>query len=754
MSDCAPKRFSEKEEFQILSRQSDLGKSSYRKHSLWMAHWKRASSSVEPVSGKSCSPFEEISNVGYSKDCGSLPFEVTKARMAERLMLGASNAGASAGNAQQFSSKMWGVTHNVCQGVESKNADPIHRSFDSTMMQKNVNLYAADTVVSERFSVHKISDISMNSCKVLSSENLSSEWNHFPMFEINRKIDSILNPRHSPFTTSPDKSFVSQRALKVNMSTSNVMTFSSKEYEFHSQQVTDKNNSKHKSVGGILSNQDSHIGLNSDHVGRKLKGHSIEESCSCSKNETNSSCSLKDKRSENNFMNPEGLSRFSSENKFMFSASREENENVQGTLQEKKLGASGGWPKEPDFERVASHQQVLGSEYEMKLVNPSVRSEENGEETSHCGIVSFDLLQSERENPTINRVDSALKLTESCKLPDTIENTMAVNSKGETQADRKPPNDKLTSDKKTTPCLFEMLTVPSKSQATCFKDPTSLGGFCGDMTSLLGAQKHFSAKSDSLNMRHTTGIAGTSTQKDSDWPNMEETSTSSIRRVASNGEGNLPFNLSAENNNSFSKATCTSKQEWSRSKTSSMNIDLVLYKIRRMRNPISSALIESPVCSEPSDKWLKRLWHDDSDPYFLCAKRSKLGDDPASGGACTVFGQYLGCDLGKASMINHVEEDEPGYGRLTNQQNREGSPVSSKCLNRWIGRWCQGGTPHFHATSNVGKQTPKSNMQSDDLEGLFPSIAAMAMMGRVMNKLRPRELQRRGPSVVWKTQGL
>ncbi|KAK3165110.1 hypothetical protein QOZ80_1AG0029030 [Eleusine coracana subsp. coracana] len=402
---------------------------------------------------------------------------------------------------------MWGVTHNVCQGVESKNADPIHRSFDSTMMQKNVNLYAADTVVSERFSVHKISDISMNSCKVLSSKNLSSEWSHFPMFEINRKIDSILNPRHSPFTTSPDKSFVSQRALKVNMSTSNVMAFSSKEYEFHSHQVTDKNNSKHKSVGGILSNQDNHIGLNSDHVGRKLKGHSIEESCSCSKNETNSSCSLNDKRSDNNFMNPEGLSHFSSENKFMFSASREENENVQGTLQEKRLGASGGWPKEPDFERVASHQQVPGSEYEMKLVNPSVRSEENGEETSHCGIVSFDLLQRERENLTVNRVDSALKLTESCKLPDAIENTMAVNSKGETQADRKPPNDKLTSDKKRTPCLFEMLTVPSKSQATCFKYPTSLGRFCGDMTSLLGAQKHFSAKLDSLNMRHTPGEA-------------------------------------------------------------------------------------------------------------------------------------------------------------------------------------------------------------------------------------------------------
>lgn len=231
-------------------------------------------------------------------------------------------------------------------------------------------------------------------------------------------------------------------------------------------------------------------------------------------------------------------------------------------------------------------------------------------------------------------------------------------------------------------------------------------------------------------------------------------STSSIRRVASHSGGNETSNLNAENNNSFSKATCASKQEWSRSKTSSMNIDLVLYKISRMRNPISSALIESPVCSEPSDKWLKRLGHDVSDPYFLSSKRSKVGDDSTPGGACTVFGQELGCDMGKDGMLNHVKEDEPAHGRLINQKNREDSPTSSKCLSRWIGRWCQGGTPLFHATSNVEKHTPKSNMPPDDLEGQFPSIAAMAMMGRVMNKLRPRELQRRGPSVVWKTQGL
>jgi hypothetical protein len=62
----------------------------------------------------------------------------------------------------------------------------------------------------ENSTTNQVHILSMNSCKVLSSKNLSSEWNRFPMFEINRNIDSILNPRRYPFITSPDRSFVSE----------------------------------------------------------------------------------------------------------------------------------------------------------------------------------------------------------------------------------------------------------------------------------------------------------------------------------------------------------------------------------------------------------------------------------------------------------------------------------------------------------------------------------------------------------------
>ncbi|CAL4974676.1 unnamed protein product [Urochloa decumbens] len=708
MPDCPAKRFGEKE-FQILSSESDIG----------------------------------------------LPFELIEASVSESLMLGVNNAGASAENTHQFCSKTWGITHNVCQGVECKTA------FETSMMQKKVNLYAANTVVSERFSFHKLSDISVNSRKVLSSDNLNIEGDYFPMFEINRKIGSILNPRRTAFVTSPDKSFVLQKDLKENMSTSNVMAFSSKEYQFHSHRIADENMNKCRSTGGILSHQDKHIGLNFDQAGKKLEGHlSIEECSSCSKNETNSSCSLTDKLCASNLIVNSKEAPCSSENNFIFSSSRKENKNAEGTLLEMKLGALEGCLKQQDFERVAHHGPVLGRECEMPPVNASTTSKGSDVRTSGRGMVFANLLQSEHENMHTHRVNSAMTSTKSCDLPGKIESKLAMKSKVETLAFHKLPKDILTDSKTKAPFLFETLTLPSKSQATYLNDPISSGRSCGNIGNcLLRTQKQFATKTDTLysGTHHALGFPSKLTHKDSGCPNTaksEQIATSSIRRVSSCSGGSETLNVSAGNHRSCLKETCSNKQEWSMSKPSSMNLDLVLFQINRMRNPISSALIESPVCSEPSDRWLKRLQNDILDPRFPCSKRSKVGDGPPPGGACTVFGQELNFDMGKADMINQAKEVQLRYGRLMNQQNLEGSLISAKSLNSWIGRWCQGGTPIYHGTSNVEKQTSKLTVPHDDLEGQFPSIAAMAMMGRAMNKLRPCELQKRGPSVVWKTQGL
>ncbi|XP_078169113.1 uncharacterized protein LOC144563499 isoform X2 [Carex rostrata] len=59
--------------------------------------------------------------------------------------------------------------------------------------------------------------------------------------------------------------------------------------------------------------------------------------------------------------------------------------------------------------------------------------------------------------------------------------------------------------------------------------------------------------------------------------------------------------------------------------------------------------------------------------------------------------------------------------------------VPEQQVKSWLQRWCV-----------------KKSVSEGGFEGRrFPSIAAMAMMGKAMNKFRPGEFEKRGPSVVW-----
>lgn len=171
----------------------------------------------------------------------------------------------------------------------------------------------------------------------------------------------------------------------------------------------------------------------------------------------------------------------------------------------------------------------------------------------------------------------------------------------------------------------------------------------------------------------------------------------------------------------------------------------------RMRNQISSGMVQPQIGAEPSDRWLKRLQLDISDD-IPGSKRPKSGDSAPLGQTKCLFGMELPCNKIDGETVGHAKEDQ-GLGEVDNelQDKQERSPVPAKSMNSWIGRWCQGGTAVFHEDPGQGRQEPKPELPCEELEGQFPSIAAMAMMGRVMNKLRPYEHQKKGPFVVWKT---
>ncbi|CAM0954059.1 unnamed protein product [Alopecurus aequalis] len=138
----------------------------------------------------------------------------------------------------------------------------------------------------------------------------------------------------------------------------------------------------------------------------------------------------------------------------------------------------------------------------------------------------------------------------------------------------------------------------------------------------------------------------------------------------------------------------------------------------RLPNVNQDISSKEDFCTDPSHRWLKRLCHDVAGPG---SKRPKIGDCSPAGGAS-------GTD---------IEKDH----------------VAARSVHCWLGRLCKGGrvAPVSHEGRHQRMQKPDAPAR--ELRGHFPSIKAMAMMGRVMSKVRPLDRQRKGPCVMWKTEG-
>jgi hypothetical protein len=96
--------------------------------------------------------------------------------------------------------------------------------------------------------------------------------------------------------------------------------------------------------------------------------------------------------------------------------------------------------------------------------------------------------------------------------------------------------------------------------------------------------------------------------------------------------------------------------------------------------------------------------------------------------------------------LKRLKHDISGNALMLNpkQSKHENSNpcwVSEQQVKSWIQRWCVKKVPPGEGENFV--------VQEELQERQFPSIHAMAMMGKAMNKIRPGEFEKRGPSVVW-----
>lgn len=315
---------------------------------------------------------------------------------------------------------------------------------------------------------------------------------------------------------------------------------------------------------------------------------------------------------------------------------------------------------------------------------------------------------------------------------------------------------------KVTP-LFEMLTVPATAR--------NQGMWQGDSLPLInsnsmengvdvnGIEKHMmgkrerpSAKTDAIHIEacpeknSPKGTISDRLQKDLPHTNLIKShspSPSAIQETLSR------YVNSSDKTGSFSTGGLST------SRTESMNVDQVFSHVQRSKISNTSSIIENSAQMEQCKRWLKRLRHKSSDAFGLGSKRTKIGDHPINAEVCSFLSKAHNYDTSSSAMTKCPKEQQiPDTTKDIPNTSECSYGLSARDVQYWIKRWCYKTPQTVEAHVSVvtpGLWEPENRkVLPDNIEGKqFPSIRAMALMGRAMNKFRTGQFQRKESSVVW-----
>ncbi|KAL2328964.1 hypothetical protein Fmac_022391 [Flemingia macrophylla] len=184
--------------------------------------------------------------------------------------------------------------------------------------------------------------------------------------------------------------------------------------------------------------------------------------------------------------------------------------------------------------------------------------------------------------------------------------------------------------------------------------------------------------------------------------------------------------------------------ETSTSRTHSLDLDHFLSHARS--NSGSSSL-----GSDPSSRWVKRL--------KLCTlgsahgtESTKIGETSLHEKVNNIFGKIM--KDRKTSLVPELPAKVLTNGKSSFTEAKK--TVEITLSDPWIQRWSHNGVAPSQKRQELGElHEPKSSnaVLEEFQKKQFPSIAAMALMGKAMNSLNPSELTKKGPVIVWNMKG-
>lgn len=212
-------------------------------------------------------------------------------------------------------------------------------------------------------------------------------------------------------------------------------------------------------------------------------------------------------------------------------------------------------------------------------------------------------------------------------------------------------------------------------------------------------------------------------------------------------------------------ASSTDGKEPNTSKVHSLNAKQLFSCHEQTSNSQCNVRKDRSFGPDTSNRWIKRLKLSSSDSFGVGTKSSDVGEGSSHEKFNTFFNKITKCNKdifdanlgknhGKEQMaIDQTVESLGNSGSLSMDSNKRKQSMLNG--SSWIQRWCQCGpvSPPSNPEPLVICEPNSLKFGQDELaKKQFPSIAAMALMGKAMHGFRSCEFKKKGPVVVWNTK--
>ncbi|XP_044508505.1 uncharacterized protein LOC123227546 isoform X2 [Mangifera indica] len=215
-----------------------------------------------------------------------------------------------------------------------------------------------------------------------------------------------------------------------------------------------------------------------------------------------------------------------------------------------------------------------------------------------------------------------------------------------------------------------------------------------------------------------------------------------------------------------SVADSVDDRETSSSRTQSLDVEHLPSHVELPTNSKSGAFPDGRMGSDPSIRWVKRLKLSAPGSFAHGTKSSETEEASSHEKVNKFVNEITRCNITNSEpTIGRCSDKEPmaldqTAGFLKNGDSSfsktQRKPQDITLSNSWIRRWCH--ERSASRTENRDEVTlcePRSSKSTlDELQKKqFPSIGAMALMGKVLNTFQQCEFRKKGSYIVWKTWG-